>query len=77
MSRGVLDQEAFDAATRASEWAARNGKRAFWAAVHHHDDGTRSFRFRFEDLPRRKAAPVDAPAPARRVTRGATQGSLL
>jgi hypothetical protein len=63
MSRGVLDQAAYDAACAAASWAAAHGKRAIWDAIHHNPDGTRTFRFRYEALkPPRRAAKDQPPS---------------
>lgn len=77
MSRGVLDQAAYDAACAAARWAEAHGKRAFWDAIHYAADGSRTFRFRYEDLPKRRAKPVEVEPERRTISRGAAQGALL
>lgn len=64
MSRGHLDQEAYDAACRAQEWAAKHGKRAMWSRIYYNPDGSRAFYFTYEPLkPRRKGEVEAAPGP--------------
>lgn len=85
MSKGHLDQPAYDAACRAAEWAAARGLRAQWSRIYFNADGSRTFHFTYEPLkPPRKSKATEAeptaPAERQRVKRGGVpkpeQGAL-
>jgi hypothetical protein len=65
MSKGVLDQAAFDASTRAAEQAAKRGMRAVMTSIGHNPDGSRTFYFRHERLKPKRGERISQPEPAR------------
>jgi hypothetical protein len=86
MSRGVLDQEAYDASVRADKAASAKGMKAVMTSIYYRPDGKRVFTFRFDPIKRPRGRPVveAGPRPAVASRRGAlaaepppAQGELI